>query len=700
MITFKEGEYVDVNDIDKVNDLIDTLLPSLTVTKGRYSRAVYNTPVSFDIETSSFFNDNGEKTAIMYLWGVAVGGDCIIGRTWDELLDLFNKFSCRLSLQEEKKQLIIYVHNLSYEFQFLCKRMEWREVFATDERKVLYARAMNGIEFRCSYLLSAKSLNAVGEELTKYHLKKLVGNLDYRKIRHSKTPLSKKEIDYMINDCLVVNAYIDEMKDLYKSIKAIPYTSTGRVRKYCRGKLLNKDTFKKYNAFISSLTISPTEYEYLRRTYCGGFTHANAQWTGRECKKISSFDFTSSYPFIMVSEKLPMSSPHLVGKPEYNLDFYLSHYACFFELTLEGVTSRIEYEHYLSSSRCSNMVNVVADNGRIVTADKLTTYCTELDYEIIKKCYQFKHFSITNFYTMYKGYLPKAFIDIVLHFYKQKTSLKGVAEKQDIYQRYKGMLNSLYGMCVTSPIKDKTTFKNGEWVTERIDDIDKALETYNRSKGRYLYYPWGVWVTAYARYNLWTAIFECKDDYVYSDTDSVKIFNIEKHMPYFNAYNAMVKNKLQLVCDEYGYDIQDFAPKTIKGKEKMIGLWDYEGTYKRFKTLGAKRYAVETEKGEKIYTIAGLPKGKVLEYLKENKLDFWKFFTDNMTVPPEWSGKLTHTYIDTERQGVVRDYLGNVAEYHELSCVHLADAGYNLKMSKDYLDLIEMVQGARTYVGE
>ena len=48
-------------------------------------------------------------------------------------------------------------------------------------------------------------------------------------------------------------------------------------------------------------------YNILKEGFAGGFTHASYLWVGRNIKgKIDSFDFTSSYPAVMLSEKYPM----------------------------------------------------------------------------------------------------------------------------------------------------------------------------------------------------------------------------------------------------------------------------------------------------------------------------------------------------------------------------------------------------------
>ncbi|WP_369131588.1 hypothetical protein, partial [Modestobacter roseus] len=180
------------------------------------------------------------------------------------------------------------------------------------------------------------------------------------------------------------------------------------------------------------------------------------------------------------------------------------------------------------------------------------------------------------------------------------------------YLLEKGMLNSTYGMCVTDPVKDDSLYEDGEWFKEPAD-LQESIDRYNGDKKRVLYYPWGVWITAYARRNLWTGILEMGNDYVYSDTDSLKILNYENHKAYFKKFDDGIVKKMEAMCDFYKLDKALLSPKTIKGVTKLIGVWDYEGTYEKFKTLGAKRY-LQCEKGKLKLTVAGLSKQNGLNY--------------------------------------------------------------------------------------
>ena len=95
----------------------------------------YNIACSFDIETSSFYIDD-EKRACMYIWMLDINGAFVYGRTWDELIKLLSDISDFLGLCHDRR-LVIYVHNLSYEFQWIRKHFEWYTVFSLREREPL-----------------------------------------------------------------------------------------------------------------------------------------------------------------------------------------------------------------------------------------------------------------------------------------------------------------------------------------------------------------------------------------------------------------------------------------------------------------------------------------------------------------------------------------------------------------------------------
>lgn len=709
-------DFLNTNKIYKPTEILTVLKmvrPNFRFAYTNKKYKYFNVPCSFDIETSSFFRSTGkepEKTAIMYEWTFGIYGLVIIGREWSEFIEMINVIIRELDLNQNKR-LICFIHNAGYEFQFMRKWFEWDKVFSIDSRKPIYALTTGGIEFRCSYLLSGYSLTKLGDELRTYTVRKLVGSLDYEKIRHSKTPLTPDELSYCVNDVKVVMAYIAERIEQDKNIAMIPLTKTGYVRNYCRNSCYyepdkpRKKSFKRvrYMDIMRGLRLTPDEYQQLKRAFQGGFTHANPFYSGKVLNDVTSFDFTSSYPCVMVCEQFPMSSGekieiHSMDELEKNLKLY----CCLFDIEIIGLQSVLYCDSYLSVSRCWDVKKPLINNGRLVSADHLFTTVTEQDFMIIKQFYTWEYLKIGNFRRYKKGYLPTDFVKAILKLYHDKTTLKGVDGKEIEYLKSKEMLNSCYGMAVTDIVRPEITYTD-MWNPPQLPDIDKAIKDYNGSRSRFLFYPWGVWVTAYARRNLFTGILEFKNDYIYSDTDSIKVLNAYNHMDYINKYNIIIREQLIKAMKYHGISPDAIEPETIDGVKKCLGVWDFDGHYKQFKTLGAKRYLVQysddernkpKDRGKYNLTVSGLNKKICVPYLLDTygETGIFNVFNNNLYIPPEHTGKNTHTYIDEPRAGVVVDYLGTPGKYNELSGVHLEKSDYSLSISREYLDYILNVE--------
>src|SRR5699024_11515956 len=117
-------------------------------------------------------------------------------------------------------------------------------------------------------------------------------------------------------------------------------------------------------------------------------------------------------------------------------------------------------------------------------------------------------------------------------------------------------------------------------------------DKHNNSNRCSLYYVCGFVITAYALFKLRTGILAMGMNYVYSDTDSIKLLNYDDHIKYINKYNDVILSKIYAMLDNYKLPRESISPKNKQGKSKTIGIWDYEGNYSKFKTLGAKRYLV------------------------------------------------------------------------------------------------------------
>lgn len=699
-------EFLDLLNSNKIykpsdiREVVGLVSSQLNRVRGSKKTEYYNIPCGFDIETTSFRDFKGDKVATMYEWTFGLGGAVIVGRRWDEFENMIKELENALGTGKGLR-LICGVHNLAYEFQFIRKRFEWDNVFSMDERKPLYALTTGGIEFRCTYLLSGYSLAKVGENLKTYKVGKVVGGLDYDKMRNYKTPLTDRELLYCVNDVKVVMAYLQELIEENGSISKIPLTKTGFVRRYVRDMcFFEEDTPRKksrkrwrYRDIMKGLVLQPDEYEQLARAFQGGFTHANPFYTGKVLEDITSFDFTSSYPTVMIAERFPMSPGVRVEvKTLADLKKNIDLYCCLFDIELRGLRSKVYYDSYISRAHAWNVEKAVVQNGRVVSADRLCTTITDVDFTIIEKFYEWDSISIRDFRRYKRGYLPTDFVNAILQLYEDKTTLKGVAGKETEYMHGKENLNSCYGMIVTAIVRALITYKDS-WGFE-MPDLAEEIEKYNTNPGRFLYYPWGVWVTAYARRNLFSGIVEFGSDYAYSDTDSIKVKNAEKHMKYIEDYNRTIIDQLRKACDFHGIEYSKIEPLTVKGEKKPLGVWDFDGHYKRFKTLGAKRYMVEysddprnkENRGEITLTVSGLNKKRCIPYLLDKYgKGIFEAFNDDLYIPKGETGKNTHTYIDEERSGTLTDYLGHDAEYKELSCVHLEPTDYSLSLAREYV---------------
>lgn len=625
---------------------------SITKYKAEYSNDLYNimTPGS-----------------ICYIWMLSINDTVLYGRKLSELPELL-----KLLVLNTEVTPIIYVHNLTFDFQFLRNVLEFSEVFARVRRKPMYAKA-SGVEFRCSYMLTRLSLKAWGDTLD---IKKQVGLLDYTELRTPLTKLTEAELKYCEYDLLVMYRGLLKYMQKYGSLSDIPLTQTGEVRKVI------KSMFSKNNGYHFKVTnLQPktyNEYKRLRSVFAGGETHANRLYcscTGefrdkktkkrfkveqdKILKRVASFDKTSDYPYQMCAERFPMSRFVKVSNDLRFLD--TENYAYIIECQLLHVRS-LTNTTYISRSHCVSIKNGKYDNGRLISADSVALCITEQDYLTIQEVYSFTIGEITAVYRSRKGYMPKQYIEYILELYEYKTTLKGDPKKAELYAQSKQFINSLYGMEVTDIIMPDVSFVNNSWgryipltpdqIQERLDDIQKKFYKNN------LAYQWGVWVTAYARRELMQAVLFCDQHEVYHDTDSVKLLHYEDYHYYFKFQNTVMDEKLRKMCDIYDIDFEKTRPKKPNGKRAPLGHWDFEGIYAKFKTLGAKKYAywymfdpdgstISPENSGMHVTVSGVPKAEGSALLKS--LDDFK---EGYVFDREKCGKKLLTYIEGNNPAV------------------------------------------------
>lgn len=651
-----------------------------------------NIPCAFDIETTSTYIA-GSKVAYMYIWTYAIGEHIIIqGRTWDEWIKV-NKLIAGCMVSPEW-HLCVYVHNLAFEFQFFRGYIPVRNVLSTGTRQVISVESDIGIDYRCSYRLTGKSLSSLAHDVKSMSINKLQGDLDYRLIRTAKTRLTHREYAYTHNDVLIIVGYIRDCIKRDGHINNIPLTATGYVRRYFRDKCIyTRNTG--YRNIIRRCKLTTDDYIMLREEFGGGFTHASCLNVMHVHNNVESWDETSAYPTMCLAYQYPMSQFYKESNPN-RYKYHMQCHACLFRASVYNITPKIIAEHPISASHCRNIVNAVVDNGRIVSADALEITVNEVDWQVMLQYYNFDY-EITDLRFAYKRYLPRQFVETLIELYETKTQLKGVADRAEDYMLAKNQFNAAYGMMVENIVKDSLIYKDGKWVKPDIN-IDDAIDDYNTSPKRFLYYAWGCWVTAYARRALLHVIAQLGDAHIYGDTDSTKCTKSNDKI--FVKYNNYIKKQLRKICDYYDIDYNRLSPSTIKGDRKQIGIFERECTYKQFKTLGAKRY-MYTDQADKVHTvISGVNNstgGPWLQSVADKRnISPYALFDDDLIIPYEGCLRLTHTYIDHPLSGSITDYRGKSCKYDALASVHLEESNYTLNMLDSYIQYIHDIQGGYT----
>ena len=658
-------------------------------------KKVDNTIYTFDIETTSYLILDGRQLAgieyqnltkeeqeraefrsCMYIWMFGINETVYYGRTWEE----FRRFLDKLEINCSEKK-IMFIHNLAFEFQHLKGVFNFTNVMARKSHKVMRCDFEDyNIELRCSYQMSNCALKYL-PKLFKLPVEKKVGDLDYTLIRTPKTKLTEKELGYCEYDCLVVYYYIKRELETYERVDKIPLTSTGHVRRELKEKVLNDWSYK--NKVHKAINTNPHIYNLLMQAFMGGYTHANWIYTDEVLKNIDSWDFTSSYPYILVSHQFPSTEFRKCNIK--SVEKMSKRFAYLLVVKFKNIKCKY-YNNFISQSKCRNIKGGRYDNGRIIQADELEITLTDVDFYFILQSYKCEYEIIECYYSLY-NYLPKQFIEFVLDKYVKKTQYKNVEGKEVEYTKEKNKFNSLYGMSVTNMIRDEVIYNNETGWSERPltnDEIIDALD--NEKKKSFLSFAYGVWVTAFARSNLLKNVIKLDEYIVYCDTDSMKLVQ-GYNKKVIEEYNNFVKNKIKYVSKKLDIPIEKFAPKDIFGEKHMLGLFDCETgkgrkyTYDKFITQGAKKYAYEVD-GEIKITVAGVPKegAKALKNLEDFRDDFVFEYKD--------THKNLIIYCEGQSEFDLKDYEGNIYTVSDISGCCIVPTTYVLGKALEYANLI------------
>lgn len=681
---------------------------------------------TLDTETTSIarltdWNNTETDLGFIYLVQLHVSGKNFIFRTIYDFKDALESVVIP-QLQALNACIVIYVHNLSFEFQFLKSVISIKDVFALKNRRIAKVAAYDGaIEFRCSYLLSNMSLEKFTENYNDEQYRKDKELIDYEVKRYPWTTLSDEILYYSLMDVITLyQAVLSIMSREGDTLRTIPMTNTGYVRRACRNACIGEyqNTRKKsvriemnqrygsYKRLFQKCELSLEQYNMCVKAFRGGNTHASRFYADCVLENVGSYDFASSYPAVVIcSDQFPMGKLEECTNDVQTIENLLAFSERFFiivEVVFESLELRDPYncsvpyipvakvervgenEYDFISNVSRETLDIINDNGRIIRINKPVRFTfLGLELPIILKQYT-GVMHVTKCYYTVKGYLPNELRETCYEWYEKKTSLKHVEGMEYEYMKSKNRVNSVYGMMVEQIIKEIIEYNDSDKLLHsRQPNEDEAAEQlknyYTPMQRKFLAYQWGITVTAVARVRLQEMIDMCGNDFVYCDTDSCKMLNPEKYLKAFDEYNK----KWIGYADKCGCDYYAF---TKDGETQILGAADYEGSYDKFKTLGAKKYAIE-KNGELEITIAGVPKkagAQLMGSLDNFRIGYRFEVKDSDPVKLRQDWKKTLTYNDDFNELFLVD--GHAL--HIQSNVAILRTTYELNITDEYQELI------------
>ena len=657
-----------------------------------------NVYAAFDIETSTIWLNPDKKEydvhSFMYVWQFQIEDYTVKGRTWEEYFSFLDILRQSIGqIREDNKLslnpfLVIWVHNLQYEFSWLCGLYPFTndECFFRDVRKPIYCRMYDTFEYRCSYIQSNMSLAALCKQ-TGVKQKLSGQKFDYDKVRFPWTKLSAFEEEYTTVD---VESLVAAMKYRVQrggdTLQTVPLTSTGYVRRECKNALKDR--------FLDLRELKPGEKEYrlLRKAFRGGNTHANRYYVDKIVPDVYSYDISSSYPTQQLTHMFPMKPFKWLVLEQKTSAARLKRVFQFIGLgyavvgTYQFKNMRLKNHRepipYISLSRCQAMgtddYELTLDNGRVLECGYMEISCTEIDLEIILEQYTFDYMDVMECMIAQKDYLPAEYREVIQNYYNKKTALKGDDSEDGkyIYTKSKNMLNAVYGMSATDPVHQDIYYQNGNYKISGYEDFSQD-ELLKLLKNASFPYQWGVYTTALARKQLQDAIKLCGDRIVYCDTDSVKVIgNID--------INILNKELMKKAVQSKAY------ADDMNGHRHYIGLFEDDGHYDEFITQGAKRYAYRI--GDHLgITVAGVSKKINEETGISFAVEELKTL-DRFRVGMTWrkAGGTISVYNDADDFDYTDPATGNTL--HIGRNVAIVPSTYVMTYSKDYRLLLNEIQ--------
>lgn len=447
-------------------------------------------------------------------------------------------------LSSYRKNIICWFHNEKFDGSFIVDYLlkngwEWTNEKRPDTKqfKTLisgknrwYSMTLNTgngiIEIRDSAKLMPMTLAEMGKAFNTKHRKL---EMEYKGTRYAGCSITAEEMEYIINDVLVLKEALEYMIDNGHTNLTI---GSCALNEYA-----SKLTKSVFNTMFPRLTdIGIEDYyqasnadEYIRKAYRGGFCYLKRGMEGRVSGG-KTYDVNSLYPSVMHSKsgnRYPIGRPHfwkgdIPSEALKEARLYFVQVRCRFNLK-ENHLPTIQIKgnamyrgnEWLETSdikvRGKLYKRIFGKDGEIIEA-KPTLTLTSVDYKLFKEHYNVEEEEVLSgcwFYTEIG-----LFNDYIDFWGEKKMKAKTKGERTEA----KLFLNNLYGKFASS------TDSSYRYPVLRHDGVvEYVLEEENNKEAGYI--AVGAFVTSYARYFTITHGQLNYDKFIYSDTDSLHLLD-------------------------------------------------------------------------------------------------------------------------------------------------------------------------------
>ena len=690
----------------------------------------HHTPyvAAFDTETSTITMD-GNQIAFMYVWQMAVENEAFYGRTWSEFKRCLQKMKNEMHLAVDYK-LIVYVHNLKYDFGFYKKEvnLDGSDFVARSRRTVLKHIMDDCFEVRDSAVYTEEPLEHMGEEIG---ISKMKG-YDYSKIRHALTPLTPEELEYCEHDVLILTRYFRlEAEKLNCSIYKLALTATQKIKRGINEEFSRES--RMYQNMIMSRQLKDNDHDnhildLLKHAFFGAFNYSSQLIRGITQDNVAGIDISACYgaqcllhPYPVgkfTPIELPESTDDLKTNPRYAGKAMLITFAA------KDVSAKYADIGFLPINihnywqRPASDINNISSK-RVLTASKLEMTLTDVDFRLFLEFYSYSAIKFVSIMVSDYGDMPPYMIRSIEKTHRRKLEVQRrnneikkirplTLSEQLEYIHTKTGVSRICGILVQDPIRDLYT-----WDPE-MNDIKKDGEQKNKSQFQPVLYQWGVWVVAWARYEILRLLLKLSgtgkkfDELktLYSDTDSLYFKFAESDIKVVKSYNDMINAKIANVAKKYKLN-----------PEALTGIGTLKITYyQQFKTTGIKQYCyIQDDVFD--YRCAGLTRPDYQYDDNNNQLfnedgtpvnngmKFFDNFASNdermaafcreMSIPASDAHVKRNYYNDEPLKNPIEvtDYLGNTTTVQPKSWVVISESGFDF--DRNPFEMIESIDEDR-----